>query len=65
MGTRADLLEKVTQGKAYVHKAKGPIEGSQSMQTALFPSIQVQCVFVNEIWKKSQQSVLGEQLCLK
>lgn len=43
------MLEKVTQGKAYVHKAKGPIEGSQSMQTALFPSVQVQSVFVNEI----------------
>lgn len=45
------MLEKVTQGKAYVHKAKGPIEESQSMQTALFTSVQVQRVFVNEIWK--------------
>ena len=43
------MLEKVTQGEAYVHKAKGPIEGSQSMQTALFPSVQVQCGFANEI----------------
>lgn len=49
MGTRANMLEKVTQGKAYVHKAKGPIEESQSMQTALFTSVQVQRVFVNEI----------------
>ena len=49
LGTRADMLEKVTQGKAYVHKAKGPIEESQSMQTALFTSVQVQRAFVNEI----------------